>query len=384
MLNNAKQIVDILLNPSLLLSMPLAQQSDLMIVLRHQKIIARFAYLTKQYDVFDKLHEKTQRHLKNALKIAEKQKEQVQLEASLISNLLKNESKFVVFLKGAAYTLSDTLVGKGRVYSDIDILVNKAELKSCEQTLAFDGWLGQEISNYDDKYYRKWAHEIPPLEHCERGTIIDVHHNIIPIISQDAPTVEALTSFIQTNKQGIQTLTPAAQFVHSAVHLFRNEDYNNAFRDISDLYLMLLNENGNEVNENFLLDVQKVADDLTFNYEVGLAYSLVSQIFSLNIPKNFIERNLNKSRLRTAFDQFIFKDVLLPQHDLLPGSHTPFKHFLAIIRGHFIKMPFALLCYHLIVKLGRSIIEMIFGKHIFTPKDEMTLDNIEQNKAHKN
>jgi hypothetical protein len=47
-----------------------------------------------------------------------------------------------------------------------------------------------------------------------------------------------------------------------------------------------------------------------------------------------------------------------------------FKHFLAILRGHYIKMPLPLLVYHLLVKSGRGIIESILGKHVFTKKDE--------------
>lgn len=376
---DAGQIIEFILDPSKATKLSPVEQSDLIIILRHQKILARFAFFSKRAGVFEQFLEQSQRHLKNALKIAEKQKEQVQLEAGIISKLLKQDSDFVVFLKGAAYTLSNKPVGHGRVYSDIDILVNKAQLKPCEQTLALDGWLGQEINDYDDKYYRKWAHEIPPLEHAQRGTIIDVHHNIIPIVSKDAPTVEALKEHIYANEEGIQMLSQPAQFVHSSVHLFRNEDYSNGFRDLTDLYLLVMDDDLSQINESMLEQIHQVADELGFRYEVGLSFSLIKKILKADIPDKFIEANLNKSAIRVAFDHYIFKDVLLPQHDLLAHSKTPFKHFLAIVRGHFIKMPFALLMYHLIVKSGRNMIEAVLGKHIFTPKDEMSLANVKSN-----
>lgn len=374
-----RQVVELMREPTEVVKLTVSDQSDLIIVLRHQKVLARFAFFVQQAGVFEQLHEKTQRHLKNALKIAEKQKEQVRLEAGIISKLLKRDSDFVVFLKGAAYTLSGKPVGKGRVYSDIDILVNKSQLKRCEQALALDGWFGQEINDYDDKYYRKWAHEIPPLEHAQRGTIIDVHHNIIPIVSRDAPTVESLKEHINTNSEGIQMLSQPAQFVHSSVHLFRNEDYSNGFRDLTDLYLLLTDEDPDLVNDSMLNQIQQVADELDFKYEVGLSLSFLKKILKLDIPQKTIDANLNKSAIRVAFDHYVFNDVLMPQHDLLAHSKTPFKHFLAIVRGHFIKMPVGLLMYHLLVKSGRNVIEALLGKHIFTPKDEVNMANAKSN-----
>ena len=190
MLLNQHLIVQLFLKPETLLALTEPERSKVMVVLRKQKVLAKLAFLIfdktldKQFDekilgsdehalqAYKKtlpsnekplqLDEKTIRHLKNALKVAEKQKEQVFLEANEISHILKPVSEFVVFLKGAAYSLNHSLAGQGRIYSDIDILVNKVQLSDCEQTLALHGWFGEKISNYDQRYYRKWAHEIAP------------------------------------------------------------------------------------------------------------------------------------------------------------------------------------------------------------------------------
>ncbi len=438
MLINAQQLVDIVINPALAIDLSEAKQSDLVLILRHQKILARFAYFCEHAHVLEKLHPKTQRHLKNAMKIAEKQREQVVLEASEITNTLNAVSDFVVFLKGAAYTLSNKRVGLGRVYSDIDILVNKSQLKACEQTLAIQGWLGQEINDYDDKYYRKWAHEIPPLAHGSRGTIIDVHHNIIPIISKNAPTVADLAEHIETNDNGIQVLSPAAQYVHSAVHLFRSEDYSNAFRDVIDLFLMISdselqtdvfnaefeNDTSNsftasentskeliedqdpqeklentsqadqslstraltdkelsnkELKEVFIDEVVKVAKKLGFEYEVGLSFAILNRTFGQHISASLIEKRVGQRKVLFAFDKWVFGRVLLPQHRFLPMSISPIRNFLAVMRGHMVKMPLHILIYHLTVKSGRGIAEAVLGKHIFTPSD-----NAENMPAHFN
>ena len=35
-------------------------------------------------------------------------------------------------------------------------------------------------SAYDQRYYREWMHELPPLLHVRRQTALDVHHAIAP------------------------------------------------------------------------------------------------------------------------------------------------------------------------------------------------------------
>ncbi|MFT7416427.1 MAG: hypothetical protein ACI9DS_001574, partial [Glaciecola sp.] len=207
MVLNQHFIIHLFLRPDMLLALTEPECSKVIVVLRKQKVLAKLAFLIFDKKLDKQLDDKTIRHLKNALKIAEKQKEQVFLEANEIMYILKPVSEFVVFLKGAAYSLNHSLAGQGRIYSDIDILVNKAQLTDCEQTLALHGWFGEKINDYDQRYYRKWAHEIPPLAHIHRGTIIDVHHNIIPIVSNDAPSALALKNYIKTNTDGIQTLS---------------------------------------------------------------------------------------------------------------------------------------------------------------------------------
>lgn len=367
------QFLQILFTPADFSSLNMSERSDFIIVLRQQKIIARFAHSCLADSLIETFDPSSQRHLQNALHVSNRLKRQVVEEAKGLNRILQPASEFVVFLKGAAYSLSNRQVGEGRIYGDIDILINKEQLDDCEKALAVEGWFGQEITDYDDKYYRQWAHEIPPLMHLQRGTIIDVHHNIIPIISKDAPTVKALASHIVKNQYGLQVLSMEAQFVHSAVHLFRNEDYVNAFRDIQDLYFML-----KEAPSDFLQQLVTVAESLGFVYEIGLALYFVHTLFSQFEATCLVDEPTvkicldSRSKLRQKFDIYIFKDVLRPQHELLTGSQTPLKQFLAIVRGHCIKMPLHLLGYHLLVKSGRGIIESLFGKHVFAPKDEQS------------
>ena len=367
---DASFIIQLFSQPQLLCDVPEHQRPLVLLVLRQQKVLAKYAHLYFAAASAEQLDTKTLRHLRNALRIAEKQKEQVEFEADEITRVLAPVSRFVVFLKGAAYSLNNSVVGEGRIYSDIDILVNKSDLTECEQQLAINGWIGGEINDYDDKYYRKWAHEIPPLTHVHRGTNIDVHHNIIPVVSKDAPKAEVLEQYIVKNKSGIQTLNIDAQFVH-CVHLFRDEDYKTAFRDILDLNYMLMDVKASHAQtKHQLAEVIQIAKTLKFEYEVGLALYFVKHFFNSDIDDDTIEKALAAHPLRKGIDIALFTKVLLPKHPKLKGSQAAIKLLAAEFRGHLIKMPLPLLVYHLTIKMGRGIIEKVMGKHFFSRKDE--------------
>ncbi|HQA68885.1 MAG TPA: nucleotidyltransferase family protein, partial [Aggregatilineales bacterium] len=102
---------------------------------------------------------------------------------------------------GAIFLLRGTLFGGQEVASDeggqspqqaaqptapptIDILVPRHAIETVEVYLTHAGWLGAHTNPYDERYYREWMHEIPPLRHRERGTEIDIHHRLLPRTSR--------------------------------------------------------------------------------------------------------------------------------------------------------------------------------------------------------
>jgi hypothetical protein len=86
----------------------------------------------------------------------------------------------VVFLKGTAYLLAGLPCSEGRFFSDIDILVPKPDLPAVESALMLAGFATTHHHPYDQRYYRRWMHELPPMQHVKRMTILDVHHAIVP------------------------------------------------------------------------------------------------------------------------------------------------------------------------------------------------------------
>ena len=82
----------------------------------------------------------------------------------------------VILLKGTAYVAAGLDAGRGRSIGDLDILVPRFALPDVERALLAAGWEWVKEESYDDQYYRRWMHELPPLIHRERDRMIDVHH----------------------------------------------------------------------------------------------------------------------------------------------------------------------------------------------------------------
>ena len=54
------------------------------------------------------------------------------------------------------------------------------------------GWATTHHDPYDQRYYRRWMHELPPMLHIRRMTLLDVHHAIVPATADLKPSSEAL------------------------------------------------------------------------------------------------------------------------------------------------------------------------------------------------
>lgn len=335
-------------------------------VLRHEKLLARYAYKLIDSGQFDLLSDYPKKHFNNAITLAVRQAEQVFREANYLSNHIAKYSPYMIFLKGAGYTLTRHPVGRGRVYSDIDILVEKSSLDSVEKHLCIRDWVSEPINDYDNKYYRKWAHEIPPLRNASRGTILDIHHNIVPVISGKAPNVELLTKHVIITDDGHQVLSPAAMTLHSAIHLFFNEDFKHGFRDMLDIHILITNSG----DDSFWKELLFIAKKTNFTKELVLACHFAHEIWGSDIPKEINEALANFKYIITPSHNFIFKRILLPKHPLASEKWLSIADFLGWVRGHWLKMPLHILIYHFTVKSFRYFIERVLGAHFFTPNED--------------
>ena len=147
----------------------------------------------------------------------------------------------VILLKGAAYLAMQLPAARGRSFSDVDVLVPKARLSQVESALMQRGWMTTHHSAYDQRYYREWMHELPPLRHLQRQSVLDVHHTILPETARLRPDATLLLSAALPvpGWDGVAVLAPTDMVLHSMTHLFHNDELSRGLRDLSDLDLLL-------------------------------------------------------------------------------------------------------------------------------------------------
>ncbi len=176
-------------------------------------------------------------HLDNALRRVRRQRDEALWEADCLRRAIGHLPTPIVLLKGAAYVLADLPPARGRLFTDIDILVSRDQLRAVEMALFAAGWIPGQLDPYDERYYRDRMHELPPLQHVQRGTALDVHHTITAPTSRFAVDARRLLADVQplANQPRLAILAPVDMVLHSAVHLMQDGDFSGGLRDLLDL-----------------------------------------------------------------------------------------------------------------------------------------------------
>ncbi|MDB5695470.1 MAG: hypothetical protein JWN21_1013 [Sphingomonas bacterium] len=160
-------------------------------------------------------------------------------EAEMAARALASVDTRVVLLKGTAYAAAGLMAGQGRGIGDLDLLVPRGRLDEVEAALLAHGWEWVKPNAYDDAYYRRWMHELPPLIHRERDRIVDVHHTILPLTARPTPDATALIADAVSLGNGMHVLAPADMIVHAAAHLFADGDLAGGLRNLWDIRCLL-------------------------------------------------------------------------------------------------------------------------------------------------
>ncbi|MEZ5488853.1 MAG: nucleotidyltransferase family protein [Gammaproteobacteria bacterium] len=352
---------------------------DLIHLLRASDLLGTLYYLADTEGVLENYSPYARRHLKSMRAFSDRQARQALYECTEIDVQLASEGIKPVFLKGAGYTLRGSRNGFGRIYSDIDALVHREDIYRAQAALKRDAWYSPPITDYDERYYRKWAHEIPPMKHLFRRTVIDLHHNIVPPISGRAPNISSLLEDLVTTKDGLHVLSPPAATLHSMVHLFTNEDFTNGFRDLVDLYL-LMEEYG---DESYWRDLLALARRTGFVSELVFAIASLELVLEYQVPE-YVGRELKESagkQARGFWTTKVFSRALRPHHPLLCGPVEHCAIQLTYLRGHWIKMPFPVLAGHLTVKAGMGLWAKLFGEQHAKQPLVVPTDNADTDRA---
>jgi hypothetical protein len=145
----------------------------------------------------------------------------------------------VILLKGAAYAAAGLNAGQGRMIGDLDILVPRDRLDEAEAALIDAGWEWVKPDPYDDDYYRRWMHELPPLIHRERDRMIDVHHTILPLTARQKPDAAAMIAGAVRLSNGLHVLSAEDRVCHAVAHMLADGDLSGGLRNLWDIRCLL-------------------------------------------------------------------------------------------------------------------------------------------------
>lgn len=257
----------------------------------------------------------------------------------------------LILLKGAAYAMAGLDAGRGRLFSDIDILVPKARLPEVEAALMMHGWISTHHDAYDQRYYRQWMHELPPMQHARRGNSIDVHHAILPETAPVRPDPDKLRAAARpiAGEPGLATLAPADMVLHSAVHLFFDGEFDKGLRDLVDLH-RLLGQFGAE--PGFWDALPARARELELGRPLFYALRYCPRLLGTEVPpavQAAVAAEGPNPALLWLMDR-LFDRALLPLHASCDDAFSRLARFALYVRGNWLRMPPLLLARHLFHK----------------------------------
>ncbi|ROR29645.1 nucleotidyltransferase domain-containing protein [Inmirania thermothiophila] len=338
-----------LLEPAALAGLRLADWDALLPAARAAGLLATLAERVAAAGLVERVPARARRHLEAARRFAAAQARAADDELHRLATLLGRRGIEPVLLKGAAYLAAGLPCAEGRLMGDIDLLVPETRLAEAELALKLAGWAPVKHDPYDQRYYRRWMHEIPPLRHVHRGSSIDLHHNILPRTSRARPQGAALleAAVAVPGRPGLRVLAPADMVLHAAAHRFFDDgECDHALRDLWDLHL-LLGAFGGEPGFWDTLAARAAA----FGLERPLAYALrwCRRRFGTAVPAGTlaaVAAHLPPPPLGRIMDA-VWERALRPPHAACDDAWSGLARRAVYLRGHWLRMPPRLLLPHL-------------------------------------
>lgn len=280
------------------------------------------------------------RQFASGAKYAAKQQQTLFYELKQLESMLQRLNGPCLLLKGAAYRSLGLRVSRGRLFSDIDLLVAEDNFNEFKNALFFQGFYESEIAEYDRQYYLRWSHQNPPLQHFERDTVIDLHHHIFPVSSAEQLNIAPIFEKAQSiNGSSFKVPCLEHLFIHAAVHLFWQEESHRSVKDIIDL---------NQLVDDFavpdrLLSLSAEARTIGASDAVSNVMYVLVQVFGSEVASQYLA--LTGAAAPKRFVCWCFIQTLQSKSFI-----STLCRCLWFIRGHSLKMRWHILLYHAVAK----------------------------------
>jgi hypothetical protein len=335
----------VLREPQRLAKLTLSDWDLLLPQARRAGMLARLAWLAEHSG--QTVAGRPGEYLEGARILSIRQAKAVHFEVERIHAALEGTGIPIVLLKGAAYEMAGLPCAVGRSFSDIDLLVPHEHLETAEKLLRLHGWASGHHTAYDERYYRKWMHEIPPLIHVRRHTVIDLHHAILPLTARIKSNPKSLFENARAlpGFENLFVLAPADMLLHSATHLFTEGEYNHGLRDLADLDSLLRHFSA---EPGFWNELGRRAEVLNLSRPLYYALRYCMAVFETPIPAAAWQSQ-GRPPWASLMD-VLFGRALAPEHASCADGLSGLARRLLYVRGHWLRMPLPLLIPHLFHK----------------------------------
>ena len=318
---------------------------------RHASLLGRLDALADEAGERAALPARVRARLEAARVDIEQQHRLIRWEVTRLRRALAPAGVPVVLLKGAAYVLAELPIARGRHFNDVDILVPAERIAVAEAALIADGWGAIELSSYDERYYREWSHELPPMAHRDREIVVDVHHNILPPTGRLRPDPRRLLAAARpVAGLDLSVLCPVDMVLHAACHLVQSGELHKGLRDLADLHGLV---RAFASTPGFWAELTERAAELSVTRPLYYALRFAERLLGTAVPAEAgraLAAAAPPAPVRAAMDALV-PAAIVPDHPARPRRRTGVARRLLTIRYHWQRMPPLMLARHLLHKV---------------------------------
>lgn len=278
----------------------------------------------------------------------------IEWELQQLAPLVRSVAQPVVVLKGGAYLGMRLDSAAGRLVSDLDLLVPQAALAGFEAAMRNDGYRAQKQDAYDQHYYRAWMHELPPMSHVARGTMVDVHHNIAPPVSRLKIDADQLLRRARPLRDDLPYLRLGDEdmVLHLCVHMFHDGELHNALRELFDLDALLRRFGA---DPGFWQRLSQRARQLELERPLYYGVRFSTRLLGTPVASQLLDELRSAAPLPPMrwLLQAAMRRSILPDTGERPSAAKAFAEWLLFLRAHWLRMPPAMLARHLWTQFRR-------------------------------
>jgi hypothetical protein len=334
-------------------TMQLADWDDTIRLARQARLLGMLAHRLRDDEaVWAFLHERVRGPLQAAIHYSAYRVQLVRMEMRALDHALPQDLP-VTLLKGASYLVQELAMARGRMPNDVDLLVRRADLDAAENALTRAGWKMEAKDPYDERYYREWSHELPPMRYPGHALEVDLHHTIAPVTSRTRADDALLFDGLQAVPGSrFRVLDPCDQVIHAAIHLFQDSDLHGQLRGLVDVDGLIRHHLSDHAQTwSRLVDrAERHRADRVLWYALHYCRSWlgtpVPEGLALTPPSRSARRGMD----------WVFSRACPPRiPDVAPSLGERLADTLGQLRYHRLRMPPTLLARHLLHKSWKAV-----------------------------